>query len=400
MIRSHPLIAIVVLTCACSSEPATSVVIAPEDAGPTDTGLVDVYDGGGDVPEEARQDVADAGRDGPELSVRVALVPTTEEVPDGGTSGSARAEAVLTALAAGVRGLVWEMDWAAWDDEVDGGGQALEELASVAAFLEEQRARLLLAVPVVHALADSRPTALQGRPWDDSHTRKAMHALVDDVFDRFGTELGYVSFGIEVGRYLSAHPAEASSFESFMVDTLQYARNHPSRPADVSVGVTWSTDIWSASPAPAEVATLTEASDVVMLCYYGLDDSGGAKPPLDAVADLSDVAGSANAKPVVLHRVAFTSSSLVGGSEESQATFVAGMLRVVLDNRARVPFVGVMALHDPLPEDCLRFAQTHDLSISPELYAFWCSTGLRDREGHPKDGFASFVAGSSALLNP
>ena len=389
------------LLAGCSSDPATDVVVDPEqDAGIVDGGEEASDGDAADAPWDGPAEATDATGDAALPSVTVALYPTPAEAGavDGGTDDGSSSEAVLMALAAGAGGLVVDLDWSQLPQDAEGAPDSWARLDAMASYLNQERRQLLLAVSVVNASADSRPAALQGQAWTSTATRGAMRDAIDLIYETFGQELAYVSFGMEVDRYLASHPTQAPAFVDFMSETLDYARAHPARPVTTSVGLTWSAASWSDEAVDvSDRDTLADASDAVMVAFYGLDETDHLLPPSKAVADLGALVESIEGRPVVLHRVAYSTSTLLGGSELKQSTFVKELLGMVGEHRDRVPFVGIAMLHDPAPEACLRFAKERRVSSSAELYAFWCSTGLRLRDGAPKVGFSSFLSAATGL---
>lgn len=380
----------VVLAWGCSPTPETEVVVEPAEAGveaaELDTAM-DVEDGDVDAAEpEAGVEAGETGQ------VTVGILPTTEP-HDAGMEGVALSEAVLVALAAGSTGLVMDEEW----DRLEGSDAEWERLAALATYLEGERRTLLLSVSMVDAMRDGRPASVRGQDWTGGDTRDAMRALVDRLLGTMGTELGYLSLGVDADRYLGAHPSEAAGFVTFVIEAMEYVRTHPDREPSLGVGVSWSQEAWRPDAAWWEYRqAIVEASDVVMMTLYGVDEEGLAAPPGDTVAQLRSLL-EATGGPLVLHRAGYTTSELVGANEPAQAQFVTELLSLVDEHRSRIPFVGLAMLTDPEPEECLRFAQSRNAAHSSELYAFWCSAGLRTRDGEHKEGFAAYMAGASML---
>jgi hypothetical protein len=47
--------------------------------------------------------------------------------------------------------------------------------------------------------------------------------------------------------------------------------------------------------------------------------------------------------------------------------------------------------------ECVQYAASQGMAGSAELFAAWCSVGLRRRDGSDKPAFDSFLAGAAAL---
>jgi len=379
-----------------------------------DADLYDVGVGGGGVGDALvdQDEGGDAvgGSGGGVSAVVVGVVATPALV--GGVSGDvAEAEAVLMSFAAGARGLVVEVDW----------GDLLEDktwvwLEGLASYLGRERKQLLLSIPVVDAYSDRRPQVVRGTGWMTVRSVELLRGLIDRVFERLGSDVTYLSLGMEVDLYLEGSSVGSGVVE-YLVDGLEYAREHDGRSEKTGVGLTWSARsarLWSDGLEGGGRSELVGLSDVVMLVHHGMDEHGSAQTVSAAVAEVGgavDAVVASVGKPVVLHRVAATTSSMLGGSEVGQAEVLRGLFGVVGARRESVPFVGVAMLHDPRPESCFGFATARvpggpsvaavGSSVgSSELYAFWCSAGIRDVRGVSKESFDEFVRGAALFLFP
>jgi hypothetical protein len=380
----------------CVDDVTTDVVVSPADAA-----SVDAVQEADAALEAADSDCTDDGLDEEEDAAIAPLVIGLDPIPadaQGKDEDSQQAEALLMALAAGVRGVVVEANWKALED--DAWWARTEVLSS---YLSKERKQLFLSIPVVEARQDGRPEWLRFYSWSSATVRERLRQLLDRVFGTLGSQLSYVSMGFEVDRYLEAYPKDAMAFSSCMAETLQYAMNHDKRQDKTEVGVTWSTSAWLGQEAEsAERQMLVGASPTVFLAHHGLDNEQGIEHWQQAVQAIGVAvdAVEAQGRKVVLHRVASTSSTLVGGSEAEQAAFVKGVFELVQAKRSHVAFVGFGMLHDPSPDACLSFARAREPSATAGLYAFWCSAGLRTRQGAAKASFSVFMQEASRFLNP
>jgi hypothetical protein len=388
-------LAVLAVLWGCSEDARTEVTVDPPDAGDHDV-AEDVEDAALEAAEaDAPDEGVDAEVDATAAPVVVGLYPTPVEA-EGEDVVTAQAEAVLVSLASGARAMVVEVGWEQLSQ--DGSWAHLETMAS---YLAQERKQVLLSIPVVEALADGRPETLQGHAWSSAAVRDSVRVLIDQVFTRLGPEVAYVSLGLEVDRYLEANPLEAQAFATFLVDALAYGTSHASRPEKTVLGVTWSTDAWLKAGSPERDA-LVEASGVVMLAHHGMNGTDGAQRSDEAVEQIRSAVEAVESEDrlVVLHRVASTTSALLGGSEADQAAFFRGVFELVQEKRSTIPFVGVAMLHDPSPESCFAFARAREPSGSAGLYAFWCSAGMRTGQGAPKESFTAFAQGASGFLSP
>lgn len=381
---------------ACSSTPSTEIAI-PEPTDAADGALDVVDEDAADEAPDASDDVKESSTK-PPAPVTVGLEPTPHAVPDGGTAQSSELDAVLLSMATGARGLTATVSWA--DLEGDETSPAWTRLESLAGLLRSQKRVLLLSIPAVDATVDGRPGSLQGAGWDSATTKAGMQTLVDRLFAKLGPELRYLSLGFELDRYATSDPAQRDALLAFMQDAVRYANTHPDR-ENAQTGVTWSHKAWLSEPTPGTWATgLVKESDVVMMSYTPIGEDLRAGPADSVHGDLPAMVVAAAERPIVLASVSYPSSTLIGGSEDEQAHFFDLLFLEVEAQRASVPFVAVSALHDPEPKSCLAKAAAVGKPGSPELFAYWCSTGLRTLDGQPRKAFDSFRSGAAALLDP
>ncbi len=386
----------------CGQDAAPELPIEPGPDGSTDVVHVDVAS---EVAADSSDDALDAGpgedADAAPEPVVVGLTPTASASDDGAVSATADADAILLALSSGARALVVERDWSELaSPTAEPPTPAWHEIEQICSLLSEQRRVLFLSVKTVEATADRRPADIVGTAWNQAPTRQELHQLVDQVYAVCGDALGYLSLGLEVDRYLDSHVSLSPPFTQFALDASDYARTHPARPTQAAIGWTWTAGAWLVNDGMKETNALVEASDAVMLTYTPLDASGHAAVPGNVATDLSMLADKIKTHPIVLQRAVYPSSELIGGSEAAQAQFIDALFGAVVAHRARFPFVGAGLLHDPSPEQCVAYAQAQGDPQSAELYAAWCSVGLRDRQGAAKPAFSSFIAAAAGLLEP
>jgi hypothetical protein len=396
----------VVLACGAGAgcrggSPAELVVVPEPGPSVSDAALDGIAADGADAGAEASAEGSDDAGGADAARVIVGIVANARTEADAGEGPGNPAEALVTAMAAGARGFVLAERWSELAGSSKPVSPAWKGIADQAALLRSNGRVVLFSIRTVNATIDERPVDIKASAWNSLATLGRMHDLLDETFATFGSELGYLSVGNEVDRYLDTHPGERDAFVAFALDAIAYAREHPKRPSDLVVGVTWSAGTWlGKSTQPAASEKLAAASAGLMVAYDPLDDALRARAPLEAAAQVASLADLVPGKPIVVERVGYPSSRLISGGEASQAQFVDGLFAAIKDRRARFPFVAVSALHDPPPEECLGYGTAEGQAGSAELYAFWCSTGLRTRTGAAKLAFASYLAGAAMYLDP
>lgn len=380
----------------CDPAPATQLVIPiePDAEQP-------LPDAGADDVEEADAEGGPDGRDSSasSSSVVVGLGPTPQ-VQDGGTGALEQLDAVLLSLASGARGITLQLRWEELDATSPNSAAAWQRLEAIAAVVRTHKRTLLLTVNAVEATLDRRPEHLRKLAWDSTLVTEPMHALVGKVFSKLGPELAYLSVGFEVDRFVEAHASQREEFAVFGLDAMQFANTHPERKSSRTT-VTWSVRGGGRNGSPAGwVPELVEASDVLMVSYAPMGDNFRATPADSIPGELDRMVQLAGGKPLVIADLGYPSSDLIGSSEQAQAEFVARLLQEVEARRSAVAFVGWTALHDPAAQTCQARAAAHGHPDSLELYVYWCSTGLRSRQGVAKASFDVFRAGAAGLMDP
>jgi hypothetical protein len=385
---------------ACDQTPSTELVYPP----PTDASDVSTTDAADEVLDDGGMEATEAheSTSTEPAPVIVGLAPTAHSVLDGGTQNSGELDAVLLSFASGARVLTAQVSWA--DLLGMQSAETWQRLHSLGSLVQTQKKTLLVSLLTVDGVTDKRPSALKTIAWDHPTTIASMHSLLDTLLENLGTELRYLSLGNEVDRYVAAQPGQAAAFLAFAADAISYANTRAKvLPAHESLQttVTWSHSSWTTGALPSpSAAPLLAASEVVMVSYAPMDDQLHAASSDVAHGDLPAMLKAIDGKPLVLASVSYPSSSLIGATEDAQAHFIDLLLLEVTAHRASVPFVAVNALHDPEPEACLARAASMGHEGSAELYAWWCSTGLRTRDGEPKKAFDTFRSGTALLLEP
>jgi hypothetical protein len=328
--------------------------------------------------------------DAPLVPVHAGVIPGPAVQADAGVSAVDLVLSHLRVLAAGSRGVTLRFGW---HELVEPSGAARAEvwdtLSQIAELYREDEASVLLAIDIVSAQSDERPLALKGSAWNSPALAAALEVLIARAFSTFGKELTHLCIGNESDRFLAAaSAAERTGFVELATQTLDRARQHPSRPPELAVGVGVSAE-GVLSGAMDELAALIAASDALMVTYRPLDAAFRARPPSMLRSDLTKLVDAlqedgASPKPIVLRGVAYPSASQAGSSLEQQAAFYEALLQELLVRRESIPFVAIDGLDDPAPGDCEAQAAALGAAANPTLEMALCSTGLHDVAGEPK----------------
>jgi hypothetical protein len=383
--------------CADEDPPAGTPPTGKADGAAGFSGSSSTKDGGGGDASAADASDATYLPEASNVVVRVGIAPVPAGAADGGSNHVEETLAHQYVVAAGSRAVTVARRW---DALFAGSGQPIEEewqyLSGVSKLHSGSDRVLLLSLAVVDRTLDARPASLAGA-WDSAPVTAAMHALIDRTLSSFGEELGYLSLGTEVDRFLAPMAqSERTAFVAFAKDSLDYARAHPLAPESLKLGVSLSSSsaLEGAAP-PAYLAELANAGDLAFIVHHALDASFQPRPPSSAPGDL-DALWKAAGRPIVLEQVAYPSE----GSLDKQRAFYDSLFVALLSRRERFPFVAVMGSNERSLADCEADALALDAPGDPSAIAAYCSFGLRGPDGANKPAWASVVDGLVTFSSP
>jgi hypothetical protein len=364
-----------------------------------DTGIPD--GGISDASSDGSSDAADP--DAPVAPVRLG-VRATPATTDAGAAPGDILLADLAVLSAGARaGIVH----ARWDQLFDAPGSAVTTrwatLATQAGAYRSAGAQLIACLSVVDRAQAARPAGVVGA-WNAPANLQAGRGLIDEAFAYFGEELRVLSLGVEVDRYLTKSSAtERKELVGFVRHVFDYARQHPARPSQLSVGIGFNLSAVVEGPH-AEIRELVDAGDAAVVSYVPLAPGyivESANPLADLDALHATLAGeAAPAPPIVLQEVALPSSPDVQASEAKQTAFLDGFFKALALRRQRHPIVVAAALHDGPQSDCVARAAAAETPPSAAAISAHCSRGMRSESGAPKQAQSRVLEALAAFSSP
>lgn len=396
-----PIIGLVACVFAACEGNGNPEVQHPGDGGSGNQSSGGTGQGGSGGDEDGSAGVGgDSGiPDAPISPVLLGVLP----VPLEDTPASAT-QATLDSVSMGSRAMTLELRW---DTLFSGPTTPVNaewmRLSNESAFHASIGRKLLVCLSLVDRTESAKPAGLTGK-WDAPSTQLALDALIDKTYATFGPELYMLTFGNEIDRFLAdATPGERTELVSLVQHGLDYARNHPQRPPESLVGVTFGSRAVS-DTVPTSVSTLMSESDALVFAYVAVEPAyvahtpGSVSTELDALAALGQ--SDAGAKPVVLQRVAYPSATENESSLDQQADFYAAFFAALLTRRERFPFVVIDGLYDENEEDCATQAALVGASGNTKAEAMYCSLGLRDTDGQAKPAFSNVIDGLSTFASP
>jgi hypothetical protein len=335
----------------------------------------------------------DAGDAGP-APVLLGVTPTPETKSPAGPTASDELAADLTAVAAGVRSVVISRSF---QEVVDNG---LEDAAAKAAFYAKHKKRVLFNLAFVDRNRDARPAELASLPFDDEVVVAKMESAIDKVLGELGEHLSVLTFGRDVDVFIEAHADQGEAIAYLAARACDYARQSPSAPPGLRLGVAAS--FIGTAAKPDALLPLMAASDVVALSYVPGED--GAPPALtsEVATHLDQMIATAATlqKPIVLQAVGYPSGPEPQSSPEKQRLFYETFFAALHPRRAAFAWVNVHELHDRWPEACASYAEEQGEPQDGALASFTCSLGLFTAAGEEKPAWGEVLEGAATFASP
>ncbi len=240
---------------------------------------------------------------------------------------------------------------------------------------------ILVNVPIVALTERKLPGDLAGAAFNDAAVKARFHALIDQLLPYLNDGVKYFSLGNEVDSYFATHPTEWAQYKELVEDARAYLRAH--RPG-IEVGVT-TTFAGATSTHAAEVSSLNQNMDVIILTYYPVSTSFVARDPSSVRADMQSMVNIAGGKKVVVQEWGYPSSTVVSGGPERQADFIAHTFAAWKSHgTVRIPFVSFFKRRDWDDAHCRALTGQ---TAGQNFYEFMCSLGLLNNDGSPKPAY-------------
>ncbi len=285
---------------------------------------------------------------------------------------------------AGVDGYIFNDKWNTF--EPTAGQYAIDDyvngMNSYEAFYADT---LLLGIQVINTTNKETPADLQDVPFDDPRMIPRFDALFDAMLAKINHPVRYLAIGNEVDVYLANHPQEWQAYTTFYEAALAHV--HQVAP-DIRVGVTVTYNGFLGHTDA--VKHLTAHSDVAIVTYYPLGAGFKADNPDAPLTDFPKIVELAGGLPVVLQEVGYPTSPLLDSSEAEQAQFVRSVFAAWKAAGDAIPFLDYFILHD-LPDDWCSAMEGYYGFKDASFHAYLCTLGLRQANGTPKEGWATFV---------
>lgn len=246
--------------------------------------------------------------------------------------------------------------------------------------LGDRRMQATLSIEAFDVGGSRAPADLSSLALDDPSLLARYDALLDYVFDQIrDTELTALLVASGADALVERQPAAGAALAAFVAHASAHAK--VLRPG-VKVGFAAGTR----ASATTSLLPAWKSADFVAYDYLAIDPASATTKPSDApAADFAALGAEVAAlgKPVLLRQAGYPSSPACGGTEETQAAFVASAFRAW--DRGAPPFLAIVfrELDDATPGQGAAIAARYGRS-DPAFVAAQTSLGMRGSAGREK----------------
>lgn len=258
--------------------------------------------------------------------------------------------------------------------------------------------RLSMVIEFIHtSVPGEAPSDLEGLAFDDPAYMQRAAAFALAVADRYGDQLDYLAMGNEVNIYFAEHPQDLDPFlQAFQQIRLAVGGRHPELP----IGTTLAFHE-AQNNDRLDLIEAFKGGDFLAYTYYPHDPLFSYDVPADrfagALQAMVEVSGET---PFFVVENGFSSSALLGSSEERQAAYVEQSMQAYLGNEAATGRMIWVGQHDPAtscsPAAASFFPPDFDpAEIDPDAWQafqeYLCTLGLRRADGTPKPAWSALL---------
>lgn len=238
--------------------------------------------------------------------------------------------------------------------------------------------KIIFGINLIETYIKTVPSDLENIPFDDPVMIARFKKLLDKVFPRLpDLQIMAFVFGNEVTGYL-VESGEWDAYTTFYEAVSTYVKTiHPR----IKVGVIGMLDGYM-QPTD-KVKTLNRSSDVIALtCYL---------QPGDVKNDFAALTSAYPGRKIYIQEIGYSSSSVLGSSEEKQKDFVKEVFRAWDEHASQIEYLSFYALHDHAREEVEAVLELMgkkddpDAKINIEIIT---TLGLRTYPGKGRDKLA------------
>ena len=256
-------------------------------------------------------------------------------------------------------------------------------LAIANTFFSAEEMTISVTVSVIDTVTTRLPQDLTGRPFDDPELIARFRNFLDYVFTQIpDVTLTFFGIGNEVDGWLGADAARWGQFQTFFIAAADRVRSLRSETLVgtkiIFGGLTGYADAFAQS--------INQHSDVVLVTYYPLANGFRPQDPVVVNDSFAQVTSRYPGRTIYFAELGYPSSTVCGGSEQRQATFVREAFAAWRQHRAQVRLVTFTWLTD-IPPARLEELETY-YGINGVCFGEYLGTlGLRHTDGTPKPAY-------------
>jgi hypothetical protein len=324
-------------------------------------------------------------------------------------SGTAERALLDTAVARGLRGFTYYVDWA--DLEPEPGRYTLAEFQATLDDLQQLGVRPLVNITVgdiedynlPDGLSDGQGGLAEGVSLDDPAVIERFGRLLDRVVPILLDHGGFVlGVGNEVdARFDGPHPDERAAYVRFVEAARE--RVHAMEP-QLAVGVTLTS--YAVRDRSQTFRRLRGVTDVVPFNYAPIDPSFLVQEQATINADFQAVLSAYGEGPILIQELTCPSAPSMDASEAWQQACFERLFEEV-DATAQVRFASVFTFQDLDAETCSRVRdlifgdELDDLpeEVAERLSEYLCQLGVVTPDGTPKLAWDTVLDGAESLTD-
>ena len=312
----------------------------------------------------------------------------TANPPANGNFSTTGLEAALqTAIGAGSNFMTIETSWSTL--EPSPGTYDLSSISSQIAWAAKYKQNAVLLIKTIDTMSRAVPSDLYNLSWNDALMISRWQGLLKAVLPALNSNIKWIELGNEVNTYLTAYPAEISTYSAFIQSGQGIIT--AIKPS-ISTGVVYAFDSWHLNDTVFR--TLNPLMQHVAFTYYDANAAVATavqRSPADIPFDFADMVAAAASKPLILTEVGYASSTAINSSPATQQSFYATMLTTFAGASGKLTGATFSFMSD-FPASTLNALAT-EYGASGASWVSWIgSLGLFDSSGNPKPAWTTFQA--------
>lgn len=313
---------------------------------------------------------------------------------NGDFSAAGKERALEQAIAAGARFMTVDTSWQQL--EPSPYKYDFSSIVDEVGWAQKNNINAALTIKTIDTNSVTIPADLGGKAWNDPALLLRWKGLLSALAGQLNSNIKWVNLGNEVDVYLDNNPSALAPYYAFLqAGEEQLARVSP----EASAGVVFSFDSYHLTDFVFRV--LSPLNQHVSFTYYDGNPLAGVaqRSPSDAAFDVADMVAAAGGRPLVLTEVGYSSSSLLGSSQQLQAAFYSEAFAAFSNEGGKLTAAEFSFMSDFPPSILQSLASAYSLAGN-SLWISWIGNlGLYDTVGNPKLAWQVFETDAKEFQN-